>query len=278
MTIANSLDRVETVDGLSVSLLGRRITCMTAPAIVSAINRACRNKQKMVVAHYNVHSFNLSMQLPWFYEFLQRAEIAHCDGLGILKAVQWIGGIALPHHYRVSYSILMPQLLDHCNQQGFSLFLLGAKPAVLQQALKRLQQQYPNIPISGHHGYFSVQDPQQNEAVLEQINRVKPNILLVGMGNPRQEAWIHQHQQRLEVNVMMAGGAIIDRLAGMVPTCPPVVSDLGLEWLYRLCLEPRRLAIRYLLGNPAFVLQIMLAKFMASPTEVLSLKPLRLLP
>lgn len=278
MTIAHDLERAEAVNGLNVSLLGRRITCMTAPTIVEAIDRACLENRRLVVAHYNVHSFNLSMQMPWFYEFLQTAEIAHCDGLGILKAIHWISGVALPHCYRVSYSILMPQLLEHCNQRGFSLFLLGAKPDVLQQALERLQQDYPNIRLGGHHGYFSAQDPQQNEAIIEQINRINPQILLVGMGNPRQEAWIQQYQHRLNVNVMMAGGAIIDRLAGVVPDCPRFVSNLGLEWLYRLSREPRRLGIRYLLGNPAFVLQIFLAKYMAPPAEVFSLKPMRSLP
>lgn len=278
MTIANQPSPTENLHGVSVSLLGRRITCLTAAAIVEAIDRACLDNRRLVIAHYNVHSFNLSMQLPWFYEFLQAAEIAHCDGLGILKAIRWISGVTLPSSYRVSYSILMPQLLEHCHQKGLSLFLLGAQPTILQQALQNLHQDYPDIPLAGHHGYFSPQDPQQNEAVVEQINRIKPQIMVVGMGNPRQEAWIHQNKHRLDVNVLMAGGAIIDRLAGTVSECPQLLSNLGLEWMYRLCREPRRLAVRYLLGNPAFVLHIFLAKFLAPPQDILDLNPLRSLP
>jgi len=278
MTIANGLERAETINGLNVSLLGRRITCISAGAIVAEIERACIENRKIVVANYNVHIFNLSMQLPWFYEFLQTADIAHCDGAGILKAIRWVSGIALPRHYRVSYSTLMPLLLEQCNKQAFSLFLLGSEQETLQQALEQLGRDYPRIRLAGHHGYFSLDDFECNEAIVEQINLVKPNILLVGMGNPRQEAWIQKNRHRLNVNVMMPGGAVIDRLAGVVPDCPRFVSNLGLEWMYRLFREPRRLAIRYLLGNPAFVLHIFLAKYMAPSTEVVSLKPMRSLP
>jgi N-acetylglucosaminyldiphosphoundecaprenol N-acetyl-beta-D-mannosaminyltransferase len=107
---------------------------------------------------------------------------------------------------------------------------------------------------------------------VEQINQVQPHVLLVGMGMPRQEKWIQQNRSQLKVNAILAGGAVIDRLAGVVPDCPSVFSNLGLEWLYRLLREPRRLATRYLLGNPAFVLQIALAKLQVRPNEVLAIR------
>ncbi len=112
------------------------------------------------------------------------------------------------------------------------------------------------------------EDPEQNEAVIEQINHVKPHILVVGMGMPIQENWIRLHRSRLNVNVFMPGGAVIDRLAGVISDCPEFISNLGSEWLYRLWREPKRLAARYLLGNPAFVLQMALAKFYAPPLKV----------
>jgi len=242
---------LEGLPSLNVHMLARRITFMTVPAIVEAIHTACTEGKKITVANYNVHSFNLSMQLPWFYNFLQSAEIAHCDSVGILKALGYMG-LNLPLQYRASYTILMPKLLEHCNQHGFSIFLLGSKPQYLEAALERLRRQYPNIGLAGHHGYFAMEDPDQNEAVIQQINQVKPHILVVGMGMPIQENWIRLHRSRLNVNVFMPGGAVIDRLAGVVSDCPAFVFNLGSEWLYRLSREPKRLAARYLLGNPAF--------------------------
>ena len=239
---------------------------MTVSAIVDAIHTACIEGTKLTVANFNVHSFNLSMQIPWFYDFLQTSEIAHCDSAGILKAIQWMG-LDLPLNYRASYTLLMPQLLTHCNQHGFSVFLLGAKPERLQAAIARLQAQYPNIDVQGHHGYFDLDNPQQNDEVVRQINQAKSKILVVGMGMPIQENWIRLNRDRLNVNVIMPGGAIIDRLAGIVPDCPTFLSNMGLEWLYRLLREPKRLGIRYLIGNPAFLLHIVLAKAY-SPLQV----------
>jgi N-acetylglucosaminyldiphosphoundecaprenol N-acetyl-beta-D-mannosaminyltransferase len=263
---------VEALPSLDVHLLGRRITCMTAAAIVGAIHVACVEQRKITVAHSNVHGFNLSMQLPWFYNFLQSAEIVHCDGTGILKAIRFMG-TKLPLQYRVSYTQLLPKLLQHCDQHGLSLFLLGSRHELLQKALENVQTQYPNIRLSGHDGYFDMNDPAENEPIVEKINQAKPNILLVGMGMPRQESWIRQNRPLLSVNAIMAGGAAIDRLAGVVSTCPNFLSDAGLEWLYRLWHEPKRLATRYLLGNPAFLMQIALAKVQVRPTEVLEIQP-----
>lgn len=252
---------------VEVDLLGRRITCMTSTSIIEAIHRACVEKKKITVSHYNVHSFNLSMQLPWLYEFLQSADIVHCDSMGVLNAIRYMG-VDLPIDYRVSYTILMPQLLEHCDQHGLSVFLLGSKPERLQASLELTRAQYPNIRLAGHHGYFSADDPQQNDAVIEQINAAKPQILVIGMGMPLQENWLRLYGHRLAVNAMLTGGAVIDRLAGVVSDCPQLLANMNLEWLYRLCREPKRLSTRYLLGNPAFVFQLCLAKFYAPPAKV----------
>ena len=252
---------------LYVNLLGRQVTFITVPDIVDTINTACIEEKKIVIANYNVHSFNLSMQIPWFYSFLQNSEIAHCDSVGILKATEWMG-LKLPLQYRASYTLLMPKLLEHCNQQRLSIFLLGAKPENSNAAIERLQAQYPKMSIKGHHGYFDMQDSDQNNEVLKKINQAKPNILIVGMGMPIQENWIYINRESIDTNVIMSGGAVIDRLAGVVPDCPAFLSNMGLEWLYRLSREPKRLATRYLIGNLAFILHIILAKSYSPPLEV----------
>ena len=262
-----AVGKKEKVTALSVYLLGRRIDCMNIPSIVEAIRKACIEDKQITVAHYNIHGFNLSMQFPWYYQFLQSAEITNCDGMGILKAISFMG-LDLPVDYRVSYSLLMPKILENCNQNEFSVFLLGGKSENLQAAIENLKLKYPQARFSGYHGYFDKEDPQANQAAVEQINQFKPNILIVGMGMPIQEYWVQQHRHKLQANTIMVGGAIIDRMAGIVPDCPHFISNSGLEWLYRLMREPKRLAARYLLGNLAFALQIDLAIFNKSLVRV----------
>jgi N-acetylglucosaminyldiphosphoundecaprenol N-acetyl-beta-D-mannosaminyltransferase len=108
---------------------------------------------------------------------------------------------------------------------------------------------------------------QANDAIVETINAFKPHVLIVGMGMPIQESWVQRYRDRLQVNAILVGGAVIDRLAGMVQDCPQWIADRELEWVYRLTREPKRLASRYLLGNPAFLLQIGLAKFANSASN-----------
>jgi N-acetylglucosaminyldiphosphoundecaprenol N-acetyl-beta-D-mannosaminyltransferase len=249
---------------------------MTIPTLLETITYSCLERRKLTISYYNIHSFNLSMQLPWFYDFLESSDIALCDSMGILGAIRYLG-LDLPIDYRVSFSLLMPKLLERCNEQGFSIFLLGAKSKLLEIALEKIALAYPKIVLHGHHGYFGVRDPEQNAKVIRSINEIEPQILLVGMGSPIQEQWLYQNRQKLRANVLMAGGAVIDRLAGVVPNCPELLSNLSLEWLYRLCREPRRLSLRYLLGNPAFVLQVALAKSLAGPNDLLDIRPSRFL-
>jgi N-acetylglucosaminyldiphosphoundecaprenol N-acetyl-beta-D-mannosaminyltransferase len=262
---------LEQLPDLSVSLLNRRITCMTSSAIVRAIRSACIENRKITVANYNVHSFNLSMQLPWYYEFLQNADIAHCDSSGILKGLSFMG-LNLPMQYRVSYTIMIPMLLEHCCEHELSLFLLGSKPQNLEAALTSIHKKYPRIKLDGHHGYFNRKDLQQNQAIIQRINSQKTNVLLLGMGMPIQEDWVRQYRDRLNVNAFLMGGAVIDRLAGAVASCPEWISNIGCEWLYRLCLEPKRLGSRYLFGNLAFAFHIALYQFNVKPHRKVLLK------
>ena len=262
----------ENLPSFDVDLLGRRITCMTVSNIVAAINSACVEGRKIVVTNYNVHGFNLTMQIPWLYEFMQNADISHCDSVGIIRAIGYMEGRKIPLAYRASYTRLMPQLLEHCDRHHLSVFLLGSKPRYVQMAVERLRNIYPNITIAGRDGYFSAEDPSANAAVIAKINAFKPQILILGMGMPIQENWVRLYKDRLTVNAILTGGAVIDRLAGVVSDCPKFLSNMGLEWLYRLYLEPRRLAVRYLLGNPAFIMQIALAKLNSSYAKVIKMQ------
>jgi N-acetylglucosaminyldiphosphoundecaprenol N-acetyl-beta-D-mannosaminyltransferase len=240
-------------------LLGRKITCITTSSLLSSIHNACEKRQKITVANYNIHTFNMSVQFPWFLNFIQTAEIAHCDGLGVIYALRFMG-YGVHQDYRVSYSILMPKLLEYCNKNYRSIYLLGTKSQHLDAAIVNLKKRYPNAEINGHHGYFAVENEKSSMEIVNDINRCKPNVLIVGMGMPIQEYWVQRYREHINVNAILVGGAVIDRLAGVVPECPEFLSKNGLEWLFRLAREPKRLMARYLIGNPAFLLQVIFAK------------------
>ncbi len=241
-------------------MLGRTITCLTIESIQAAIDLSYRQQKRIVIANYNINAFNLSFQLPWFHQFLEESEIVHCDGFGIIKAMQYLK-LDIKNDYRVSYTDLMPALLEQCDRNGWGVFLLGTKAETIEAAIENLTATYPNAKFSGHHGYFNRNNRDSNAEIIKTINAAQPQILIVGMGMPIQEEWVKQHRDRLQVNAILVGGAVIDRLAGLVEDCPEWLSKNGLEWVYRFSKEPRRLAARYLLGNPAFALQVLLAKF-----------------
>src|SRR5215203_4231418 len=119
-----------------------------------------------------------------------------------------------------------------------------------------LRRWYPRLDIRGtHHGYFELGSPH-SERVLEDIAEKQPDILLVGMGTPLQERWVEHYADRLEVPVVWTVGALFDYLSHRVPRAPHWLADHGLEWVFRLALEPRRMWRRYLLGNPAFLTRV----------------------
>lgn len=121
---------------------------------------------------------------------------------------------------------------------------------------------YPQFQVVGtHDGYFDKSvDSQENQMVIEKINKVRPNILLVGFGMPVQEYWLQENWEKIDTNIALTGGAVFDYLSGELRRAPRWMTDHGLEWLGRLIIEPRRLWKRYIIGLPLFFLRVLLFK------------------
>lgn len=245
---------------VSVNFFDRRIDFMNMEEIVQIISDKAIKHEKLFIASYNVHGFNLSMQLNEFLEYQKNADIARCDGMGIIKGLSLMG-YKLPLEYKISGTELIPKLVEQCHQNNLSIFLLGTKPEILELAIFKQKEKYHQLKIAGYHGYFDKADTLQNKKVIQKINCFSPDILVVGMGMPIQEIWIQKNRKKIKANIIIPCGAVIDRLAGLVSDCPKFMSDAGLEWLYRLIREPKRLAARYLLGNLLFLFHILWAKY-----------------
>ena len=160
------------------------------------------------------------------------AKLVLADGVGDLCAARILG---TPLPGRVAGADLVPRLLARLAERGGSVFLYGARPGVAERAGESLQSACPGLRIAGtENGYIS-----DETALLEALEREKPDLLLLGLGAPRQELWMAENRQKINA-VMIGVGGLLDVFAGDIPRAPEAWQRLGLEWLYRLLREPRR--------------------------------------
>lgn len=150
---------------------------------------------------------------------------------------------------RVAGSDLGPALFDAAQKfsRRLRVFLLGAAPGVAERAAKRIQEGWPRVEVVGVYSppLGFERDEEESREILDSIRRSSPELLLVGLGAPKQELWVHRHQHQIAAPVALCVGATIDFLAGEKKRAPRLVQRLGLEWLHRMLSEPRRLAGRY---------------------------------
>jgi N-acetylglucosaminyldiphosphoundecaprenol N-acetyl-beta-D-mannosaminyltransferase len=206
------------------------------------------------VTYVNAHVLNQANRDPELRKALQDSDLVYCDGYGVRLAARLIG---LPVPHRMTGADWIWAVASLCQERGLSLYLLGSDPGSAADAGAAVRRWYPRLDIRGtHHGYFELGSPH-SERVLEDIVEKKPDILLVGMGTPQQERWVEHYADRLDVPVVWTVGALFDYLSRRVPRAPHWLADHGLEWVFRLALEPRRMWRRYLLGNPAFLTRVL---------------------
>ena len=149
-------------------------------------------------------------------------------------------------------------LFDKLAQGGGSVFLLGSKPGVAEEAGKKLVKKHPGLLIAGTaDGYFS-----DDASVIDQINAAKPDLLLVCLGAPKQELWMAENIGRLDTHLCAGLGGALDVFAGKVKRAPVFFQKLGLEWFYRLVCEPRR--IKRMIKLPLFIIAVIYAKYKIS--------------
>jgi len=209
------------------------------------------------VSYVNAHVLNQSFSDDALRSSLQSSDLVYCDGYGVRLATKAIG---LPVPHRMTGADWIWGVAALCEAHGRSLYLLGSDAGAAQEAAAALKRWYPRLDLRGaHHGYFQIGTPH-SERVVEHIAETKPDVLLVGMGTPLQERWVDHYFDRLDANVVWTVGALFDYVSGRVSRAPHWMADHGLEWIFRLAIEPRRMWRRYLLGNPMFLWRVMSAR------------------
>lgn len=249
----------------SIYLLGVRVDRLSPQDLFEAIRSAIYEQRKVTIANVNVHALNLAYDHVWFRNFQNSSEIDFCDGYGILLAARLCG---LEIKERFTYPDIIRPMAEFLETNGFTLYILGARPGIAERAAARLKESSPRLQVAGvHHGYFdkSPHSPE-NEAVIADINACKPDILFVGFGMPVQEQWLVENWDRINSHVALTGGAVFDYLSGNLPRAPRWMTEHGFEWLGRLMVEPRRLWKRYLIGNPLFLWRIFIHEVLGLPS------------
>ncbi len=212
------------------------------------------SEQPRRVMYVNAHVLNQSQERPELRAALQEADLVYCDGYGVRVAAK---ALELPTPHRMTGADWIWSLAALCEARGLSIYLLGSEPGIAAEAGERLRRWYPRLQIAGtHHGYFDVDSPHADR-VVEHINECRPDILLAGMGTPKQELWVQQHGDEVQAGVLWTVGALFDYVSGRIPRAPGWLADNGFEWIFRLGIEPQRMWRRYLLGNPMFLGRVM---------------------
>ncbi|MEJ5347725.1 MAG: WecB/TagA/CpsF family glycosyltransferase [Desulfosoma sp.] len=242
----------------AVQLLGVTVHALTTEQLTASVVEAVEKKGKVIVANHNLHSVYLYHHNATFRAFCDAARIIHVDGMSLVLLAK-ILGVPLRTEHRTTYVDWIVPLMQAMAHRGYRVFHLGGRPGVGEKAVEVLRRAAPKLQIQTHHGYFDTKGPE-NRAVLATIAEFHPHILMVGMGMPRQEAWILDNLDALKTSVILNSGACFDFVAGVVPMPPRWMGRLGLEWLYRLMSEPKRLWKRYLV-EPFYLTGLVASEF-----------------
>ena len=231
-------------------VVGVHVDALTMDQIVAKILGWTDSTTMHVAVGVNAHVCNLAASDRVLGGDLAATDLNYADGQSVVWAARCLG-LAIPE--RVATTDLIYPLAAECARLGKKIFLYGGKPGVAQQAAAVLTATAPGLLTDSRDGYVP---DQETARLIREINASGASILLVGLGDPLQQRWVSLHRGELTVPVVLTCGGLFDHTSGAHRRAPAWLIASGLEWFWRLLLEPKRLARRYLLGNPAFLLRL----------------------
>jgi N-acetylglucosaminyldiphosphoundecaprenol N-acetyl-beta-D-mannosaminyltransferase len=200
----------------------------------------------------NAYTVSLAWKDVELRQILNKADLVLADGMSIVWGGRWLG-VNLPH--RIAGPDLTELICHHAEQKGYRVYFLGSTSENLRELRLVINQRWPRLVISGMYSppMCDKLSPETNQLIFEELQKAKPDILFIGMSTPKQDKWIASHLAHIPAPVSIGIGAAFDFLSGRISRAPELFQRIGLEWLYRLYCEPRRLWKRYLLGNAIFL-------------------------
>jgi N-acetylglucosaminyldiphosphoundecaprenol N-acetyl-beta-D-mannosaminyltransferase len=236
---------VETVGGLPIAVIDRAASARLMLDI--AVARRDSNEPAVVFTSANGQVLSMCARDVHIRNLFLAADLIHADGMPLVFASRLLCTTPLPE--RVATTDLFHDVAKMAQTRGATFFLLGATSSIIEQAVRRARMLYPGLKIVGYcNGYF---DRDQETHVIDAINDARPDILWLGMGAPSEQLFAIRNRNRLRnVGLIKTSGGLFDFLSGKNHRAPDWMQAVGLEWAYRIFLEPRRLAARYAMTNP----------------------------
>ena len=218
---------------------------------------------KLLINTINAFSYDNARKDVLFSEALQKGDVLIPDGISIVKACRFLNAKSQPKERIAGWDLFVYEM-EKLNRVGGKVMFLGSSDAVLNLIRHRVAEKYPKIEVDTYSPPYKPEfSDEDNEAMISAINHSNPDLLWIGMTAPKQEKWAYTHLDRLDVHCHIGTiGAVFDFFAGTVKRAPERWQRAGLEWLYRLLSEPRRMWRRYFIGNAKFIYYIMLEKIM----------------
>jgi N-acetylglucosaminyldiphosphoundecaprenol N-acetyl-beta-D-mannosaminyltransferase len=252
-----------------VNVLGVKVSAINMQRAVAVIDGWIRSREQHYVTITGVHGIMESQRDSGIREIHNRAGLVTPDGMPLV----WIS-----HHRgrrdveRVYGPDLLLEVCRVSGQRGYRHYFYGGAPGVADRLAARLIARYPDLRVVGTHcPPFRPLTPDEDVALVTEVNEADPDIIWVGLSTPKQERWMYGHLGRLHAPVMVGVGAAFDFHAGVKPQAPRWMQRNGLEWLFRLATEPRRLWKRYLRNNPSFIALILMQELGLRHYEVTSI-------
>jgi N-acetylglucosaminyldiphosphoundecaprenol N-acetyl-beta-D-mannosaminyltransferase len=240
----------------SVDILGVRVHELSKDDLLAQAARWCEQSQPRIITYANAHCINLAQELPHYRAALNASDLVYSDGIGVVWAARWLTATRLE---KITGRNWIADLCNLAVERHLRLYLLGGQLGVAAQAGEKLRTRFPGLDIAAaRDGFFT---GTSETDVLAEISEMRPHLVLVGMGTPRQELWLAANRAQVKAPVCWAVGALFDLVADIEPAVPPWMNNLGLEWLWRMLADPRGKWRRYLFGNPLFLLRVARKRF-----------------
>ncbi|MFW6326694.1 MAG: WecB/TagA/CpsF family glycosyltransferase [Bacteroidota bacterium] len=219
----------------------------------------CLPDKKLLINTINAHSYNMAQDDEIFAQALQSSDVLLPDGVSIVLAKRLLYGERIK---KIAGADLFFYEMKKLNRSRGKCFFLGSSNETLAVITDKLKKQYPNVKVECYSPpYVPEFSKKDNIKMITAVNQFKPDVLFIGMTAPKQEKWAFSHFNELQAGHICSIGAVFDFFAGSVRRAPKWMIKLGLEWLFRLLKEPRRLWRRYIFGNIQFISLIIREKF-----------------